>query len=83
MLLAGIRLHFGGRPLRMHLLSYRLLPCEWSVLASMIYEHFEGKVDRYTEKIRSSLRCQTEGLGEDGPYLSFQNAVHQLIGFMR
>jgi hypothetical protein len=49
----------------------------------MIYEHFEGKVDRYTEKIRSSLRCQTEGLGEDGPYLSFQNAVHQLIGFMR
>jgi hypothetical protein len=76
MLLAGIRLHFGGPPLRMHLLSYRLLLCEWSVLASMICEHFEGKVDRYMEKIRSFLRRQTEGLGEDGPYLSCQNAVH-------
>jgi hypothetical protein len=83
MLLAGIRLRFGGRPLRMHLLSYRLLPCKWSVLASMICEHFEEKVDLYTEKIRSSLRRQTEGLGEDGLYLSFQNAIHQLIEFMR
>jgi hypothetical protein len=77
-LLADIRIHFGGRPLRMHLLSYRLPPCEWSALASMIYEHFEGKVDRYTEKIRSCLRRQT-GLREDGPYLSFHNAVNQLI----
>jgi hypothetical protein len=42
----------------------------------MICEHFEGKVDRYMEKIRSFLRRQTEGLGEDGPYLSCQNAVH-------